>query len=642
MHLHAHRRRDSRHGSRHSRLRPGSVRRLIPVCASLSLLIHLAPPFLDKEAHADSWTRFLSSTPIAGREVTTITQDTGGRLWIGTKDGIYVFDGFSWKDMNQLAQRSPVTVTSLLSDRAGNTWVGTLELGVWRVREGVASAAPSGLPGNHAEGLFEDHAGGIWVSMFDALYGTSKGTWRFDGSAWRLVGGPIGVTGLVEDRAGDIWTGGGGGVSRYDGTTWHPYTGVDWGGGEVLSILPDIHGGLWVGTTFGVAFFNGQSWRHYALGDPYGCSAGALCQDSLGRVVVWGTCGCKRFEDSTWVAVPGFDATYGLGPSQSAHLLAQADGTIWALYPDGPLLRYDGSAVRTFPEDAGYLLGASVIFQDRRGGLWFGGNGIGLYSAVTWTTYPGGLYGGAPFFEDRQGRLWNGPSYYDGQSWHRPSPGSPPYGSVEAYVQGRSGTVWAATTNEVVQYRDSTWESSLGGVFAVDLAEDSTGGIWVATLGKGLMHFDGTTWLSTDPGPFVHSVMVDHTGTVWAATTNGLDRMQSGTWEASLPSIDVSHVLEDRTGRVWAATANGVWVHNGVNWMSVVLPPGLANGPVDSLAEDAQGEVWVAGGEMLGGFDGLAWRTFPYRADAVYPERSGPVSALDRTGSLARRFDAAC
>lgn len=63
--------------------------------------------------------------------VTAVVQDTKGRLLIGTKDGIVIFDGFTFSPYPQMED---TWIYSLLVDADGTLWVGTYEHGLYRVR----------------------------------------------------------------------------------------------------------------------------------------------------------------------------------------------------------------------------------------------------------------------------------------------------------------------------------------------------------------------------------------------------------------------------------------------------------------------------------------------------------------------------
>ncbi len=66
-------------------------------------------------------------------EVTCITQDKLGYLWIGTSGGLSRFDGSNFKNYGLKEGLPDTRVTSILTDSKGNIWVGTLKNGLCKI-----------------------------------------------------------------------------------------------------------------------------------------------------------------------------------------------------------------------------------------------------------------------------------------------------------------------------------------------------------------------------------------------------------------------------------------------------------------------------------------------------------------------------
>ena len=117
--------------------------------------------------------------------INCITQDSKGILWLGTWSGLMRFDGYKVRTFQQEPGTSgglqSDQVTSLLEDRSGRIWVGTVSTGFHcfdRATERFVNYRfnpdnPNSLSDNDVWGLFEDSKGCIWV-------GTKKGLNRFD------------------------------------------------------------------------------------------------------------------------------------------------------------------------------------------------------------------------------------------------------------------------------------------------------------------------------------------------------------------------------------------------------------------------------------------------------------------------------
>ncbi|MDR7270803.1 diguanylate cyclase (GGDEF)-like protein [Pelomonas saccharophila] len=241
-----------------------------------------------------------------------------------------------------------------------------------------------------------------------------------------------------------------------------------------------------------------------------------------------------------------------------------------------------------------------------------------------------------------------------------------PQNSVPAISQDRAGFMWIATNKGLARYDgyrlrpieqagDTTAKRSLGwvramapaadgrmwigtefqGLVAYDpehdrveshgsaqggpgpqppiraLAAERDGSIWVGTLGQGLyryspaaQHFEAheLRWRG-QAEKRVLALQVGGNGVVWAGHWRGLARFVNGAWEnLALPELDagmpVQALAEDRSGRIWLGTQDG---HLGVVEQGQVRWVQMFSMPINALAEGADGRLWV------GGKVGLFW-----------------------------------
>ncbi|MEO0975594.1 MAG: two-component regulator propeller domain-containing protein, partial [Pseudomonadota bacterium] len=160
-------------------------------------------------------------------------------------------------------------VMSLLRDREGAVWVGTLRNGITRI-DADAKVIDSlrhnpddagSLAANGIMSLYEDRAGRVWVGTFGG------GVSRYDRRTGQFTNYATGASGLesnritafAEDPSGRMWVGtDAGGLSLYDPATdsFHTYrhdpdvvgTLAD---DSVYDIAVDADGTVWVGTRGG-------------------------------------------------------------------------------------------------------------------------------------------------------------------------------------------------------------------------------------------------------------------------------------------------------------------------------------------------------------------------------------------------------
>jgi ligand-binding sensor domain-containing protein len=207
-----------------------------------------------------------SATNIEGsqkQEVWSIMCDKNGKLWFGTRQGLYYYNGVFFnrflndtriinKDSLQLKM-----VASMLVDRNGIMWFGS---GMLPGNEGICRYDPATgvLSSYKPDGdgwiryMLEDKAGNVWIGT------RHKGIWRYDGKKFSrfLDGNDIGLSALI-DKKGYVWLSGGekndgyssnGGVWLYDGQSLKRFSANSLGNYGVWSMLEDKTGNIWFGT----------------------------------------------------------------------------------------------------------------------------------------------------------------------------------------------------------------------------------------------------------------------------------------------------------------------------------------------------------------------------------------------------------
>jgi ligand-binding sensor domain-containing protein len=128
-------------------------------------------------------------------------------------------------------------VLSLLVDREGNRWIGTLTTGLHRLRPAPVTAygKEEGLSDSEFRSVFQDRDGRIWLGG-ERLY------W-FDGDQFHRFPGLVDVRAIAQTRDGDLWFGGSGGLYRWRSGVLNRFR-ID--APAVSVILEDRQGTLWI------------------------------------------------------------------------------------------------------------------------------------------------------------------------------------------------------------------------------------------------------------------------------------------------------------------------------------------------------------------------------------------------------------
>lgn len=191
-----------------------------------------------------------------------ITEDRHGGLWVATYGGgLNLLRNGRWSRFSTADGLSSDIVLSLAASREGGVWVGTRR-GVDRILGGrIQAYGPAhGLAAEPVLSLLEDSQGALWIGTRAGLRHLRNGRVTLYGAADGLRSSVI--TAILQRRDGAIWVGtDGGGLSRFDGTRFHPYTTKNGFPNDVVwTMTEDADGALWIGTNGGglVRLANGR------------------------------------------------------------------------------------------------------------------------------------------------------------------------------------------------------------------------------------------------------------------------------------------------------------------------------------------------------------------------------------------------
>ena len=466
--------------------------------------------------------------------VNAMVQDPEGYLWIGTFGGLARFDGDRFTIFTSANTRgfSSARIRSLYASRSGELWVGTVDGGLMRLHDDVATTYTErdGLPAGLINSIRADAAGQLWIN-------TSRGTARFAGTKIEAYvshrGKPVSEF-YLQERDGSMWFQSGTDVVRFGANGAVATLHVHKPGGLLLRETPD--GSVWIGWPEPqyrlVRYFNGM------------------------------------FSDAH---LPEIKQTKFLPDSPQLLMALDVDRELLLLTPAGFVRVVGGKLGRPeeipWPANGGDLPKVRRLFVDREGNRWVGTIGSGL---IRFRRAPLTAYGkeeglsNASFsalFEDRQGRFWLGGDslhWFDGRKFHL----LPGVINVRAITQTREGDMWFGGYGRL--YR---WRSGILTHFEIYPAvraiyQDREGMLWIGTI------------------------MEDRPG--------GLYRLHDGKLE-QLPGIsDVRKIIEDQDGSLWIGGLEGLWhIRNG-NTVLYNHKQGLSNDAVYDIYQDSAGTLWLA------------------------------------------------
>ena len=213
------------------------------------------------------WRHFSSADGLGDNWIYDIVFDQADRMWVATWSGVSVFDGDSrfttYTEEDGLADK---WVYAIALDHDGIFWFGT-EAGVSRF-DGTTWTTYTHEDGIGAE--IEADPNRIVISPIpssgsggEGAYGSPSATHHMDLEKQNIGPNPNFIISALVDQNNHKWFGTwGGGLTRYDGTTWHTYTMEDGlAGNFILSLALDPEGRVWAGTDTGASWFDGTKWH---------------------------------------------------------------------------------------------------------------------------------------------------------------------------------------------------------------------------------------------------------------------------------------------------------------------------------------------------------------------------------------------
>ena len=410
-------------------------------------------------------------------------------------------------------------------------------------------------------------------------------------SAWRLQDGYLsGIpSSIAQTSDGYLWIGTLGGLFRFDGVRFVPWTapeGQKLPSDNIISLAPSRDGGLWIGTASGLARWTGHELISFApagridrvIVDLQGNAwvVRARTHDSLGPL-----CEAVGFVLQCHGAADGI-------PSNYAGVLAQdAAGNFWIGVTD-KLVRWRPGSSTTYPiqglkAETG-LSGVQDIVAAPDNSLWVGmdrsGRSLGLqrfaegrWDPLVTPTFNSSTLEVGALFLDRNGDLWIGTMskgiyrIHDRQVDHFDSSNGLSGDTIYGFLEDREGNIWVATSSGIDSFRD----------------------LPVAT-------FSTHQGLSSDQA---HSILATRDGTVWIGTIGSLDFIRAGRVSSirahqGLPGQEVTAMLEDNKGQLWVGVDNALYRYGNSRFTPVPGFEGKSAGLVYSMAESGDHSVWGA------------------------------------------------
>jgi ligand-binding sensor domain-containing protein/signal transduction histidine kinase len=555
---------------------------------------------------------------LSHNNVPIVFEDKKGTIWLGTNGGgldkmvfnndetlpTFVHHRYNPDDTISLSHNS---VFSIIEDKKGNLWVGTVGGGLNRLVPGDNEKDPAtfmryqhkpddpkSLSHNIVRVVIEDDFGYLWIGTMGG------GLNKFDPKTEIFINYQNrpddrtslthnSIWSLYQDSRGKIWVGTfGGGLNKFDENT-ETFTSyrnqkdnpMSLGTDFVQYIAEDAGGNLWVGTRTGALNLLDQNTPFIHFQNQHD-NTKSISNNIIRSIF-------KDSEDNLWIGteVGGLNK-FNIKTSTVRHYINDMDNP----------KSLSSNIIRT-------------SYEDSNGDFWIGTrNGLNKF--------------------DRKSETFT-------QYWHNPNDTlSISHNYVRTIFEDSGNNLWIGTStglNLFDQERklfsrfvfQSDNPKSISHNYIYSIFEDSKGNLWIGTYGGGLNKLDRDSKsftryqrFSDDPDSqninFVLSIFEDSRGDLWIGTDSGLAKFisETGTFvvfreKDGLPNNVVYGILEDNSGYLWVSTNYGIskFDTEAITFTNFDQKDGLQGNEFNGGAyyKDSNGIMYFGGINGLNAFD---------------------------------------
>ena len=483
-----------------------------------------------------------------------------------------------------------------------------------------------GLPRNTISAIAQTPDGYLWL-------GTPFGVIRFDGSTFTRMEGdyhPVFTRArtrvLHTDSKGRLWIGTGTiGVIRHDGNT---FTHIDNRRGlthpTVNSICEDRQGNVWIGGQDGsLCRIDAKDEVHAVITtrSERGNEPIKLIRDFEGDVWLLNRNSFGRLNDgrmTNMVSITNPAALLSPSFSDGAWLI-NAD-TLELVAFNGK--RQAGQSVRS-PIRANQV---TFLFEDSRGNLWLGSqrDGAYRYSNGEFVREFSTTHRILCIFEDSEANIWIGT---EGGGLTRLLPNSfekigrrdgAANALVRSVCEDENGDIWMAGQGTTIERWDATTGvttiTSLTNIGVTSIFPKENGGIWIGTVGRGLLASEADRFKVVAEGEGFRSRQIraihqDSQGRLWlGCLPDGVFMIANGKitppqffFDAGLTHDAIWAITHDKQGNVWFGTITGELLKYADGHFSIYgQSEGLPGASIGTLAIASNGDLLI--GTLGGGF----------------------------------------
>lgn len=461
-----------------------------------------------------------------------------------------------------------------------------------------------GLPFVQVSAIYQDSKGNLWTGGYGGLS-------KFDGYTFKNFTPHEGlsnyfVTSIAEDNYGNIWIGTINGINKYDGKKFTTYNSkLRLISNSITCILKDHNGDLWFGTDKGLSKLVESSFINYTIqkgmvGDRVRC----LYEDRNHNIWIGTDKGMSKFDGKNF---SNYSIINGLAGNEVNGIAQDSAGSLWIATSEGLSKFRNNTFINHTTEEGLSDNDIKSVICDKRNNIWIGTKkGIARVKKYEFKNYS--------IRKEINSNL------------------------VNCIYQDYEQNIWVGTFNGLYKYRSDLFEvysenEGLANNFISSIIRDDKNNLLIGTNGGGLYReteeaFVNLTTRDGLNGNSVNAFYKEKDGTILLGTDNGISVYDKGKIISdrkydSLIEEPVNTFFKDKNGNLWIGSDGAIFKYTGDKIKKYVPNSFSDDYQVWGIHEDKSGNIWFA--TYLGGlflFNGTSFteqsRKLGFKSDSYF------------------------